>query len=184
MSSHNHRFPLELRAAILGCAIVAKRQLDHRKNYDEYVERVREYLEDRHSIMNEVSQNANSLDELRATRRYSGLAQQYRANLTRQYEEINFAFVALEDFYTASIQEINGYNIQLLAHLLCYTGDDRAAARTLFLIEQKYHALRQECNAMLDALPGKITNYRASLKDTSVDEILEEIVLSSRDQRS
>ncbi|KAM0281360.1 hypothetical protein ACHAQK_003727 [Fusarium lateritium] len=86
-------------------------------------------------------------------------------SVTRRYEEINYTLVALDDSYTTSIDEIYGHNIQLLAHLLCYTGDDKAAAETILIIGEKYHALRQQCHATLDVLLDQLLWYTTTVND-------------------
>jgi hypothetical protein len=163
MGSHDHQFSPELRAAIRTCALLAKREVDDRESHNSQARQIRQMLDSGIRLVHRVNHLAYWLSQLRTTRRYCRLARQNIASIRRLSEELNFTLTALNDMHTTFIQDIKGHNIQLLAHLLCYTGDDKAAAETLLTIGEKYHALYQEWKQRLEGLDELLGSYRAAV---------------------
>lgn len=138
MSSHNHQFSPDLRATIRKCALIAKRVTDMRERHNIQAGQIRHVLDSGTTLLQRVDYLDYCLSQLPTTRPYSGLAEQYNASMIHLSEELNSTLATLNDIYTVFVKETKGHNIQLLVHLLCYTGDDKAAAETLLSISEKH----------------------------------------------
>ncbi|SPJ72852.1 uncharacterized protein FTOL_02581 [Fusarium torulosum] len=150
MGSHDHQFSPELRAAIRRCALLAKREIDVRERHSSQDRQIRQVLDFGITLMHRVNHLAYCLSPT-----------------TRWSKELKFTLTSLNDIYTTSIQEIKGYNVQILAYLLCYTGDYKAAAETLLTVSEKYYALHQEWKQRLEGLYEQLDSYRTVVVDIS-----------------
>jgi hypothetical protein len=117
--------------------------------------------------MDSINHMAYCLSRLRVTRHYTGPARQHLVSIRRLSEELNSNLTALDDIYTTSILEIKGHNILLLAHLLCYTGNDKAVDETLFTVSEKYRALYREWKQRNEGIDEQLNSLAAAVADTA-----------------
>lgn len=180
MSSHNHQLSPELRINIWTVALIVTQEMLLRRDVSRHARHVREVLYSNNitATMNRVNLAAHRLGQLHATRHYSELAQQHLATITRLSEELNFTLAAVNEIFTASTEEIKGHNVQLLANLLYYAGNDQPVNRILETITVRYETFVGAIQLSMEVLYEQLNSYGAAVCDiTSLQDELEGMIL-------